>query len=78
MFGFDWPLVTLASIYAWWVETVRDWFAQISVTEHEWIQSRTTNKYMHWSHVDRSPESRRTLVESSWRSSNEPSSVLKK
>lgn len=41
MFGFDWPLVTLASSYRQWTDTVRAWTSHPSPTEREWILSRT-------------------------------------
>ena len=41
MFGSDWPLVTLASSYKRWSETVRAWIGQFSPTEREWILSLT-------------------------------------
>ncbi len=44
MFGSDWPLVTLASSYRRWCETVRGWIAQLSPTEREWILSRTSQE----------------------------------
>ena len=44
MFGSDWPLVTLASSYARWSETVRTWIADLTSTEREWILSRTAKE----------------------------------
>jgi len=41
MFGSDWPVVTLASTYKRWMETVQSAIAQLSATEREWILSRT-------------------------------------
>ena len=41
MFGSDWPVVTLASSYKRWWETVRITLAQLSPSEQEWILSRT-------------------------------------
>lgn len=41
MFGSDWPVVTLASTYRRWFDTVQSAIAQLSVTEREWILSRT-------------------------------------
>jgi L-fuconolactonase len=41
MFGSDWPVVTLASSYKRWWETVRIAIAQLSPSEQEWILSRT-------------------------------------
>jgi L-fuconolactonase len=44
MFGSDWPLVTLASSYGRWSDTVRAWIAQLSPTEQDWILSRTAQE----------------------------------
>lgn len=44
IFGSDWPLVTLASSYERWSETVRAWISKFSPTEQEWILSRTAQK----------------------------------
>ena len=44
MFGSDWPLVTLASSYRRWWDTVRGWIAKLSPTEREWILSRTAQE----------------------------------
>lgn len=41
MFGSDWPVVTLASSYKRWWETVRSAIAQLSLSEQEWILCRT-------------------------------------
>jgi L-fuconolactonase len=41
MFGSDWPVVTLASSYKRWWETVRIAIAELSPSEQEWILSRT-------------------------------------
>jgi L-fuconolactonase len=41
MFGSDWPVVTLASSYGRWWETVRIALSQMSPSEQEWILSRT-------------------------------------
>jgi L-fuconolactonase len=41
MFGSDWPVVTLASSYKRWWQTVRIAIAQLSPSEQEWILSRT-------------------------------------
>jgi L-fuconolactonase len=41
MFGSDWPVVTLASSYKRWWETVRTALAQLSPSEQEWILSKT-------------------------------------
>jgi len=41
MFGSDWPVVTLASSYRRWIDTVRSTIAQLSTTEKERILSRT-------------------------------------
>jgi hypothetical protein len=46
MFESDWTLVTLASSYRRWCETVRAWIAQLSPTEREWILSRTAHRSM--------------------------------
>jgi L-fuconolactonase len=44
MFGSDWPLVTLASSYGRWWDTVHGWIAKLSPTEREWILSRTAQE----------------------------------
>lgn len=41
MFGSDWPLVTLASSYQRWIDTVRSAIAQLTTTERERILSGT-------------------------------------
>jgi L-fuconolactonase len=41
MFGSDWPVVTLASSYRRWWETIRIALAELSPSEQEWILSRT-------------------------------------
>jgi L-fuconolactonase len=41
MFGSDWPVVSLASSYRRWIDTVRTASAQLSTTEREWIFGRT-------------------------------------
>jgi L-fuconolactonase len=41
MFGSDWPVVTLASSYGRWWETVRIALGQLSPSEQEWILSKT-------------------------------------
>ena len=41
MFGSDWPVVTLASSYRRWIDTVLDVIAQLSTTEKERILSET-------------------------------------
>ena len=41
MFGSDWPVVTLASSYRRWIDTVRGAIAQLSTTERERILSGT-------------------------------------
>lgn len=41
MFGSDWPVVTLASSYQRWMDTVRGAIAQLSTAERERIFSRT-------------------------------------
>lgn len=41
MFGSDWPVVTLASSYRRWIDTVRSAIAQLSTTERERILSGT-------------------------------------
>jgi L-fuconolactonase len=41
MFGSDWPVVTLASSYRRWIDTVRGAVAQLSTTEKERILSGT-------------------------------------
>ena len=40
-FGSDWPVVTLASSYKRWWETLRAALGQLSPPEQEWILSRT-------------------------------------
>jgi L-fuconolactonase len=40
MFGSDWPVVTLASSYKRWWETVRSAIARLSPSEQEWILSK--------------------------------------
>ena len=44
MFGSDWPLVTLASSYRQWSDTVRAWIADLTSTEREWILSRSAEE----------------------------------
>lgn len=44
MFGSDWPLVTLASSYRQWRDTVRIWIAHLTSTEREWVLSRTAQE----------------------------------
>ena len=44
MFGSDWPVVTLASSYRRWFDTVRTAIAQLSQTERDWILSRTAQE----------------------------------
>jgi L-fuconolactonase len=41
MFGSDWPVVTLASSYQRWIDTLRGAIAQLSTTERERILSGT-------------------------------------
>lgn len=41
MFGSDWPVVTLASSYRRWVNTVRAAIAQLSPNERDWIFTKT-------------------------------------
>lgn len=41
MFGSDWPVVTLASSYKRWWETVRNTLGRLSSSEQKWILSRT-------------------------------------
>jgi L-fuconolactonase len=41
IFGSDWPVVTLASSYRRWVDTIRAATAQLSTSEREWIFSKT-------------------------------------
>ena len=41
MFGSDWPVVTLASSYQQWIDTLRGAIAQLSTTERERILSGT-------------------------------------
>jgi L-fuconolactonase len=44
MFGSDWPVVTLASSYRRWFDTVRTAIVQLSPTERDWILSRTARE----------------------------------
>jgi L-fuconolactonase len=44
MFGSDWPLVTLASTYGQWLETVREAISQLSNSEQDWILWRTATE----------------------------------
>jgi L-fuconolactonase len=44
MFGSDWPLVTLASTYGRWLETVREAISNLSACEQEWILWRTATE----------------------------------
>jgi L-fuconolactonase len=44
MFGSDWPVVTLASTYRQWFDTVRAAIAHLSVDERDWILARTAIK----------------------------------
>jgi L-fuconolactonase len=41
MFGSDWPVVTLASSYQRWIDTVRVAIAQLSPAERDWILAKT-------------------------------------
>jgi L-fuconolactonase len=41
MFGSDWPVVTLASSYQRWIDTVRIAIAQLSPNERNWILAKT-------------------------------------
>ena len=41
MFGSDWPVLTLASSYRRWVDTVRVAIAQLSADERNWILAKT-------------------------------------
>jgi L-fuconolactonase len=41
MFGSDWPVVTLAASYRKWIDTLRAETAGLSVSEREWIFSKT-------------------------------------
>jgi len=41
MFGSDWPVLTLASSYERWVETLRSFTRTLSSTEQSWIWSRS-------------------------------------
>jgi L-fuconolactonase len=40
MFGSDWPVVTLASSYRRWIDTVRGAIAQLSPEEQEWVLAK--------------------------------------
>ena len=44
MFGSDWPLVTLASSYKRWSDTVQAWISQFSPTEREWVRWRSAQE----------------------------------
>ena len=44
MFGSDWPLVTLASTYGRWLETVRKAISHLSDVEQSWILWRTATE----------------------------------
>lgn len=44
MFGSDWPLVTLASTYGRWLETVREAISHLSDSEQDWILWRTATE----------------------------------
>ena len=44
MFGSDWPLVTLASTYGRWLETVREAVSHLSDSEQDWILWRTATE----------------------------------
>jgi L-fuconolactonase len=41
MFGSDWPVLTLASTYGRWVSTVHRAIATLSLSEQEWVFSKT-------------------------------------
>jgi len=47
MFGSDWPVLTLASTYARWVETVATWIAPLSPTERASIEGETATRVYH-------------------------------
>ena len=44
MFGSDWPVLTVASTYAQWVETVDTWLAPLSPTERAAIEGETATR----------------------------------
>ena len=41
MFGSDWPVLTVASTYERWVQTVEEAISNLTANEREWIFSRT-------------------------------------
>lgn len=47
MFGSDWPVLTVASTYARWVETVATWIAPLSPTERASIEGETATRVYH-------------------------------
>jgi L-fuconolactonase len=44
MFGSDWPLVTLASIYEHWLESVREAIFHLSDSEQDWVLWKTATE----------------------------------
>jgi L-fuconolactonase len=44
MFGSDWPIVTLASTYGRWLDTVRTAIAPLSISEQQWILWRSATE----------------------------------
>jgi L-fuconolactonase len=44
MFGSDWPVLTLASTYARWIETVEAWLSPLTQTERAAIEGETATR----------------------------------
>jgi L-fuconolactonase len=44
MFGSDWPVLTVASTYKRWVETVDAWLAPLTPAERAAIQGETATR----------------------------------
>jgi len=52
MFGSDWPVATLACSYKSWISAVRFAISQLSVTEQEWILSKTATEAYRLSRIE--------------------------
>ena len=44
IFGSDWPVLTVASTYARWSQTVDTWLAPLTLTERDQIQAETATR----------------------------------
>jgi len=58
MFGSDWPLVTLASSYAEWMQIVRNQIADLSSSERQWILWKTASEAYGLEQIQSGPYSR--------------------